>query len=96
VTVLRRQSYADSLRDAAALLMRLGYTEESRVVSEAVLRFERGRDTIGRYQELTGTDYPGTLEAYIRLGRVAFPDPAYLPPAAALLLPREDRGGGGA
>jgi hypothetical protein len=72
------------LRDAAATLTRLGYIDEAREVRFAIERMENESTTIEAYQRLTGTDYPGTLGAYIKLGRVTFPDPRYQPDPVAL------------
>lgn len=41
-----------------------------RLIDEAERRANNASDTIGRYQQLTKTDYPGTLERHIELGRV--------------------------
>lgn len=41
-----------------------------RLLDECERRLHNGSDTIGAYQELTNTDYPGTLKRHIEIGRV--------------------------
>lgn len=41
-----------------------------RVLNECERRLRNGSDTIGEYQRLTRTDYPGTLKRRIELGQV--------------------------
>jgi hypothetical protein len=77
----------DELVDDARGIVNLASGIDPRIyglLDEMERRLCNGSETIGEYQRLTGTDYPGTLKRYIEIGRIVvggsspatWPDPA--------------------